>query len=221
MRSTYGCQQCISLESKIPLQTLCLGWNMETQNENFPHNISKKAKEYFSVPEIDLFASCFTTQLFKYVSWSPDPSVFAISILWHVLKFYYFPFFSLIGANVSKIRNKKTSGIIPYWVTQVWFPVMFSLLQDFSILLFQAILTLPSNRKLFNPQYSKMKLLSSAVRRYHVMQPLIVRPPSFNTFFKRNLQQASFFTKTCRQLGYKFCTKVLTFKRWQWKYWNR
>ena len=121
----YGCQQGISLESKITLQTLCIGWNMETQNKNFPRNIPNKAKEYFSVSEIDLFASCFTIQLFKYVSWSPDPSVFVISILRHILKFYYFPFFSLIGASVSKIRNEKTSGIIPYWVVPVWFPVMF------------------------------------------------------------------------------------------------
>ena len=106
----------------------------------------KIAKEFYRVPEIDLFASCFSTQLPKYAPWSPSPSAFVISILRNNLKFYAFPLFNLIVVGISKLRNEETSGIIPYWVTQVWFPVMVALLQDFPILLLQVILTLPSSR---------------------------------------------------------------------------
>ena len=50
--------------------------------------------------------------------------------------------------------------IIPWWVTQFWFPMMVPLLQDFPVVLPPNVLTLPSNIGLQHPLYPKMKLLA-------------------------------------------------------------
>ena len=118
--------------------------------------------------EIDIFASHLNYQVPTYVSWNPDKNAYVIdafSISWANLKFYAFLPFSLIGTSISKIRREMTVGImiIPWWVTQFWFPMMVPLLQDFPVVLSPDVLTLPSNKALQHPLYPKMKLLAVQV----------------------------------------------------------
>ena len=120
----------------------------------------------FSVkPEVDIFASHLNYQVPTYVSWNPDKNAYAIdacSISWANLKFYAFPPVSLIGTSISKIRREMAAGImiIPCWVTQFWFLMMVTLLQDFPVVLSPNVLTLPSSEGLQHPLYPKIKLLA-------------------------------------------------------------
>ena len=113
---------------------------------------------------------CFPSELSgpNLCSWNPDKNAYVIdafSISWTNLKFYAFLPFSLIGTSISKIRREMTVGImiIPWWVTQFWFPMMVALLQDFPVVLSPDVLTLPSNKALQHPLYPKMKLLAVQV----------------------------------------------------------
>ena len=134
-------------------------WKLDLQ-------IFQKILKLFSVkPEIDIFASHLNYQVLTYVSWNPDKNAYAMdafSISWANLKFYAFPLLSLIGTSISKIRREMGVGIIiiPWWVIQFWFPMMVPLLQDFPVVLPPNVLTLPSNKGLQHPLYSKMKLLA-------------------------------------------------------------
>ena len=67
-------------------------------------------------PEIHLFASALNQQVPKYISWNPrgiDQEAFAIdtfSISRTNIKLYAFPPFNLIGASISKVKQKDASG---------------------------------------------------------------------------------------------------------------
>ena len=63
---------------------------------------------------------------------------------------------------MAKIRLNQCSGImvIPWWKTQVWFPMMAKLLVNFPVLLPPNILTLSWNKSMQHPFYPKMKLLT-------------------------------------------------------------
>ena len=116
-------------------------------------------------PEIDLFASCLNYEMTKYVSWHSDENAVAIDafIMSSInLNFYAFLPCSLIGAVLAKIRQEQCSGImvIPWWKTQVWFPMMVKLLVNFPVLLPPNILTLPWKKSVQHPLYPKMKLLA-------------------------------------------------------------
>ena len=87
----------------------------------------------YSLPLIDLFASCHTKQLDKYVSWYPDPHAWAVdafSIPWHTLLFYVFPPFSLVARVLKKINREEATGILVVLklTTQAWLPVLLSIL---------------------------------------------------------------------------------------------
>ena len=89
---------------------------------------------------------------------------------WTNLNFYAFPPFSLIGAVLAKIRQEQGSGImvIPWWKTQVWFPMMVKLLVNFPpVLLPPNILTLLWNKSMQHPLYPKMKLLAIQLSSRH------------------------------------------------------
>jgi len=77
-------------------------------------------------PLVDLFATNYTAQCKKFVSWFPCPfaaNVDAFSIEWNEF-FYAFPPFSLIARVLKKIRSEKCRGIVvaPKWPTQPWYP---------------------------------------------------------------------------------------------------
>ena len=129
-------------------------WKLDSQ-------IFHKILKLFSVkPETEIFASHLNYQIPTDVSWNPDKNAYAIdafSMSWANLKFYAFPPFSLIGTSISKIRREMAVGItiIPWWVTQFWFPMMVPLLQDFPVVLPPNVLTLPSDKGLQHPLYTK------------------------------------------------------------------
>ena len=66
------------------------------------------------------------------------------------------------GISAELVREiREISGNFIFWVDwEPWFPMIVSLLKNFSILLPPNILTLPSKRSGKHPLYSKMKLLA-------------------------------------------------------------
>ena len=137
---------------------------LNENTERAPFVFHKIVNVFKVTPEIDLFASALNHQVPKYISWMPDQEAFAtdaFSISWANIKFYALPPFSLTGASRSKIK-RGASGvmIIPFWNTQFWFPMIFSLLQDFPVILPLNILALPFNQDQQHPLYPKRKLLA-------------------------------------------------------------
>ena len=54
-------------------------------------------------PQVDLFAIRLNKQIYKYVSWIPDPYCIAVNpfnFSWKTHKIYAFPPFSLVGAAI-------------------------------------------------------------------------------------------------------------------------
>ena len=107
--------------------------------------------EIFGTPDIDLFASRLNAQLYRYISWKPDPgseSVDAFLVDWQPYFFYACPPFSLVGRCLCKIENDQAEGILiaPKWPTQPWFPKLLSLLVAEPIILPRTkfLLTQPS-----------------------------------------------------------------------------
>ena len=121
----------------------------------------------YSLPLIDLFASCHNKQLDTYVSWYPDPHAWAVdafSIPWHTLLFYAFPPFSLVARVLKKINREEAAGIlvVPKWTTQAWFPVLLSMLISHprEIRPHKQLLTLPLAPDSFHPLHKKLVLLA-------------------------------------------------------------
>ena len=91
-------------------------------------------------PTIDLFASRLNFQLPQYVAYQPDPGALAInafSISWKLYSFYAFPPFSIILQVLQKITEEKSTGllVVPKWHTQVWWPMLMSMLIQQPLLL--------------------------------------------------------------------------------------
>ena len=161
-------------------------------------------------PVIDLFASALNLQAPKYISWNPDQGAFAIdafSISWANIKFYAFPSFSLIRARISKIKREGASGvmIIPLWNTLFWFPMMVSILQDFSVILPPNILALPFIQDQQHPLYPKMKLLAvhlsanpSDIQRFHQK----LQKVSWSRGDQPQGQDMSLYSEDCTALQY-------------------
>ena len=91
------------------------------------------------MPDIDLFASRLNKQIDNYVSWFPDPDacyVDAFSFSWHNLTPYIFPPFSQIPAVLQKVEDdmvRRAILIVPFWPTQMWFPILLESLIDIPI----------------------------------------------------------------------------------------
>ena len=84
-----------------------------------------KIVQRFGKPDIDLFATRLNCKVDTYVSWHPEPNVFAVdafSICWSGLKFYAFPPFSMVGQAIEKALEDAARGIlvVPWWPTQPW-----------------------------------------------------------------------------------------------------
>lgn len=87
----------------------------------------------FGFPEIDLFASRLNYKCKKFVSWTRDPEAYAIDAFttsWKPYFFYAFPTFCLLLRVLQKIHHENATGIVvvPFWPSQVWFPLFMSLL---------------------------------------------------------------------------------------------
>ena len=117
-------------------------------------------------PEIDLFATSINTQFGKYAAFRPDPGAMYIdvfSIDSFDLNFYAFPPISVIPGVLAKVKQDSAEGIIivPFWPTQVWYPIMLEMLVSTPILLnsTKSLLVLPQTRNLVHPIWKKMNML--------------------------------------------------------------
>ena len=87
----------------------------------------------------------------------------AFSIDWFDLKFYAFPPISVIPRVLAKVKQDSAEGIIvvPFWPTQVWYPVMLKMLVSTPILLNsrKSLLVLPQTPNLVHPMWKKINML--------------------------------------------------------------
>ena len=87
----------------------------------------------------NLFASCLSAQLPKYVSWRLDPEALhadAPTMNWEPFKGYAFPPFNLILAVLNKVAQDKGDIILvaPLWQAKPWWPLLLSLLVEQPVL---------------------------------------------------------------------------------------
>lgn len=141
--------------------------------------------QYF-IPDIDLFASRLNYQVEKFASWFPQPDAYkcnAFSFGWTNYSPYIFAPFCLINKVLNKIvedRVNRAMLVIPYWISQSWFPVLLSLLIDFPIRIprHRDLLTLPHNGQ-FHPMGRSLSLVgvlvSGDVSRSRVFQKKLPR----------------------------------------------
>ena len=90
--------------------------------------------------DIDLFATRFSTQLQRFVSWRPDPMAEATDAFvqdWCQGMGYAHPPWCLISRVLAKAQAQKATLvlIVPLWQTQAWFPQLTAMLVEEPILL--------------------------------------------------------------------------------------
>lgn len=136
----------------------------------------------FGKPDIDLFASRINAKCPRYVSWKPDPSAYnidAFTVNWSNYFFYAFPPFALILKVLQKIINDGAIGIVvvPYWMTQAWFPLFKSLSVGEIIIFRPQKHLLFSNFRESHPLHSQLSLAASVLSakpsledKYHLQQ---------------------------------------------------
>lgn len=111
-------------ESRVlPLET---EWEINKQD-------FERIKTKFGRFQIDLFATNINSKCSKFVSWFKDPEAVAVdafTISWRNLYFYAFPPFALVLRVIRKIIDDRAEGVllVPYWPTQVWYPLFLDLL---------------------------------------------------------------------------------------------
>lgn len=149
-------------------------------------DIFRRLCEQYFIPDIDLFASRLNYQVEKFVSWFPQPGAYkcnAFSFGWTNYSPYIFAPFCLINKVLNKIvedRVNRAMLVIPYWISQSWFPVLLSLLIDFPIRIprHRDLLTLPHNGQ-FHPMGRSLSLVgvlvSGDVSRSRVFQKKLPR----------------------------------------------
>src|SRR5688572_13216064 len=80
---------------------------------------------------LDLFMSCYNTQLLKYFTWTLDPEVInAFHQNWSEMNLWINPLRVLISKIIFKlIREKETATLlVPWWETASWFPLSLKVL---------------------------------------------------------------------------------------------
>ena len=116
-------------------------------------------------PTIDMFASRLNKQFPQYVSYRSDPfalHIDAFTISWADKQFYCFPPFSCVLKVIRKVINDKGRGIlvIPYWPTQLWFPLLTTILEQHPTILQPSknLLLMPSNQEQIHPLRKTLRL---------------------------------------------------------------
>ena len=97
-------------------------------------DVFSRITEVLFMPDTDLFATRFNTQLKQFVSWKPDPDAWfynAFSRPWSGLVPYVFPPFSLLGRILTTIQEaqvQKAIVIALFWSTSHWYSTLLSTL---------------------------------------------------------------------------------------------
>ncbi|XP_076236334.1 uncharacterized protein LOC143180473 [Calliopsis andreniformis] len=105
------------------------------------------------------------TKCHKYVSWRKDPESIAIdafTIEWLPWFFYAFPPFAIILKVLRKIRSEGARGIIvvPYWPSQVWFPLCMAMFESKPIILSPNFNLLRSRNREPHPLWPQLSLVT-------------------------------------------------------------
>ena len=107
--------------------------------------------------EIDLFADHLNCQVYRFVSWKPNPAeaVDAFQVNWSQLKGYAFPPFAMLGRCVAKVVQDWATLVVitPTWHTQPWFPCLVSMA------IASPILLPPQQDMLMSPQQQRHPLI--------------------------------------------------------------
>ena len=125
--------------------------------------------KHWEYPNIDLFASRFNKKVQTFCSWKPEPEasfIDAFSIDWKEFELCYcFPCFSMIGRCIQKVKNDRARVIlvVPLWTTQIWFPVLMSLLVDHPRILPAAEKILQLRKEGTHPLAKQMVLITCKV----------------------------------------------------------
>ena len=117
-----------------------------------PKSLHKALKILKFNPKADMFTSNINCQFhtcFSYKVYHKAKTVDSFTVSWHSLKFYALYAFSVISKTLKKIKANKAECIlvVPYWLNQGWFPVLFKMLIDTPVLI-TSTKTLP---KLMHP----------------------------------------------------------------------
>ena len=119
----------------------------------------------FGYPDIDMFSSRLNFQVKCYVSWEPDPNVYAVDAFtldWGEYFSYMFPPFSVIPQVLQMIEEDLAKVlIVPQWETQAWYSKLARLLLAKPVLLPQAsnIVNLLFNPEKKHPLWKKLCLM--------------------------------------------------------------
>lgn len=131
--------------------------------------VYKEIIDRLGKPDIDLFATRCNEKCEKFCSWRRDPEalvVNAFTLNWSEFFWYAFPPFSLIPRIIKKIMEEKSRGIIvvPFWVSQPWFPIFNQLLIGDPIVLNASddLLLFPC-RKIRHPLASSLSLIAGVL----------------------------------------------------------
>ena len=127
-----------------------------------PKNLHKALKILKFNPEESMFASNINYQFHTSFSYKADPkakAVVSVTVSRHSLKFYAFQPFSVISRTLIKIKAEKAEGILVvfYWPNQAWFPALFKMLLDITVLItsMKNLLQLPQYPELVTPCVGK------------------------------------------------------------------
>ena len=87
--------------------------------------------------EVDLLASCLSTQLPRFFSWRSDPMAEATDAFnqqWRNLKGYANPPWCLMGRVLSQVKNQQAQVILValVWKGQPWYPILLGMLYNCS-----------------------------------------------------------------------------------------
>ena len=121
-------------------------------------------------PSIDLFASRLNIQRSCCVSYRANPEAHAVdafSLSWTVFDFSAFLPFRLITRVLQKVKRDRSTGVIivPFWPTQVWWPVSTKMMTGKPIQLASKVtlLTLPSHPEKRHRLLPCLKLLACKI----------------------------------------------------------
>ena len=144
--------------------------NLDAEWKLNPNFLAEALEVLHFEPNVDLFASRINFQYKDYFSFKADPEAVAVDafvVPWTDIKLYAFPLFSVILRMLSKIQREKATGIVivPEWHTQVWWPLLLTLLKADPRRLPRrfSVLQLPAYPEEIHPLLPKLQLLACLV----------------------------------------------------------
>ena len=135
--------------------------------------IFAKIDHLFDPLEVDLFATCLSTQCQRYFNWRPDPHAEATDAFfqnWTHLKGYANPPWNLIGKAISQVQSQQARIVLvaPVWRTQPWYPILLFTLIDYPRIITPAVKITTSQPP--PPMFPQLAVWHISGRRYRDQQ---------------------------------------------------